>query len=1156
MIKNLFAKDIERNIEGVIKADEISDEIIQQEVEEYIITAELEQKLSKFFSIYKQNLDGELKDSGVWISGFFGSGKSHLLKVLSYILSGKEINGEKIGRKLLEKIEDFELKHNIEQALSIPCDTILFNIDQQADALNIKNKQLLEVFVKVFNKHRKYYHKVGYIAQLEKDLNKLGIFERFKDELHKLTNDSWENIREIVWFEMENFAKAMSKAKNISIDEAKKLIERYENNYHVSIEDFVEDVNEYLKTKPKNYRLHFMVDEVGQYIGNNSDLMLNLQTLIETLSTKTNGRVWLTVTSQDELEELIGIQNNHKKQDFSKILERFSIKLNLTSANANEVIQKRLLLKNSESERELKQIFDKIHNSLGSKIRFNKGAQYKSYIDEQDFAVNYPFIPYQSELLRSSLIGLSNNNAFQGRHQSIGERSMLKIFQEVLLDIKNQKVDTLVSYDKFYDGLNTILRTEIRVGVDRAENNLSDDFAIRVLKALFLVKYVKEFVPTVDNITTLMINNIDEDISLLKQRVQKALNILTEQVYIQKVGDNYEFLSDIEKDIENEIRNMNVEQSEINRELYEWLYDEIIKIPKIRHIESGYDYPFSKKMDDNILKGKENDLSLNILTPFYDIEEDEKIIAKSIASQDVIFKIPYDNEISKDIELYVKTKKFIPQKQSVSLADSERSLLIGKQGANSERKNRTIERLKQLLIDSDIYFNGKKLDMQSTDPRTKVEKALNSAIETIYPNLSMLKRIYKEEDVKNIISNSSDLRPNKELSEPEQECLKYIKRQEYSTMNISNVHEFFRKKPYGWYPQAINAILATLYSMDFIEFKQPGKALDKKESIEALNKTNQHHSTSIVMRKFIDEGVLKKVKQLFSEILPDVKTDGKEKEIYDSAVSQIKKELNKLQNYRQQYGNYPFVNDLDRAIPIYEKASKIPYDNFFEDILNMEDELMDIKEEIIEPLIIEFIESQAINIYETIIKFFNSNSDIIQELSQSDYDVLNDLKNDKKPYSGRKIQSSKEIYDKIKQQFDELLKKERDEAINSIDNYIKRLQDNSDFKNLKQEKGNNQKSAVLSELLRLKNRVTNSSDIYFIRLSKNTAEDLYLKALEKIDEIKIGNNKNAIIVKKVALSQLFPIETTLKNRDDVERFIEKLKENMLKTIEDKKEIIL
>ena len=121
LLKDIFAKDITRYIEGVIKADD--DENIVQEVDEYVITKELEDKLDNFFDQYSSSIipGNAAINIGIWISGFFGSGKSHLLKILSNVLQNREINGNSMGKVFLDKIDsdDFELRANLEKAIKI-----------------------------------------------------------------------------------------------------------------------------------------------------------------------------------------------------------------------------------------------------------------------------------------------------------------------------------------------------------------------------------------------------------------------------------------------------------------------------------------------------------------------------------------------------------------------------------------------------------------------------------------------------------------------------------------------------------------------------------------------------------------------------------------------------------------------------------------------------------------------------------------------------------------------------------------------------------------------------------------------------------------------------------------------------------------------------
>ena len=148
-LSGIFVKPVDRHIEGVIKADDEAS--LRQEVEEYVLTNEVAKRLNAFLDAYNK-YEGA---NGVWISGFFGSGKSHLLKMLALLLENRPVEGVPTLEAFLRKQEiqdDALLRHDLEQAVAIPSRSILFNIDQKADLISKSHfDALLAVFVKVFD---------------------------------------------------------------------------------------------------------------------------------------------------------------------------------------------------------------------------------------------------------------------------------------------------------------------------------------------------------------------------------------------------------------------------------------------------------------------------------------------------------------------------------------------------------------------------------------------------------------------------------------------------------------------------------------------------------------------------------------------------------------------------------------------------------------------------------------------------------------------------------------------------------------------------------------------------------------------------------------------------------------------------------------------
>ncbi len=290
-LKDMFLKDIRREITGVIKVGQTDEEIIKQELEEYVVTREIRERLYTFYNNYAKSIDGTTDKMGVWISGFFGSGKSHLLKILSYLLSNKQVKGKKAIDYFEDKIEDPLLFAEMKRIANVKTETILFNIESK-NPINNKNKEdaILRIFVNVFNEHRNLCSEIPGVAAMESQLIKENLYEKFKEEFLKLRGKPWEDRRNAIYFDKEYVTKTLANVFDISIDDAKEYINNKVLNYEITIEKFAKEVKEYVDSKGDNFHLIFLVDEIGQYIGDNTSLMLNLQTVVEDLGRYCMGR--------------------------------------------------------------------------------------------------------------------------------------------------------------------------------------------------------------------------------------------------------------------------------------------------------------------------------------------------------------------------------------------------------------------------------------------------------------------------------------------------------------------------------------------------------------------------------------------------------------------------------------------------------------------------------------------------------------------------------------------------------------------------------------------------------------------------------------------------------------------------------------------------
>ena len=172
-IERMFQEDINRKINGVVKVDQDASDVLVQELNEYVITRELKKHFITFFNNYGDSFQEKTADIGVWISGFFGSGKSHFLKMLSYLLENKEVQGERTVERFRKKFSDdpatFML---IDSATKGRTDTILFNIDIEG-SINKDKTAVLRVFAKMFYNYLGFYGENLKVAKLEQKIKKI-----------------------------------------------------------------------------------------------------------------------------------------------------------------------------------------------------------------------------------------------------------------------------------------------------------------------------------------------------------------------------------------------------------------------------------------------------------------------------------------------------------------------------------------------------------------------------------------------------------------------------------------------------------------------------------------------------------------------------------------------------------------------------------------------------------------------------------------------------------------------------------------------------------------------------------------------------------------------------------------------------------------------
>ena len=1048
-IHELFLKPVDRPIDGVIKADD--DRNLQTELEEYVVTRDVARGLGTFTDRYLT----ELTANGVWISGFFGSGKSHLLKILSLILDGKPLeSGIRPADIVLPKIEDEIVKANLRKATSIPSRSILFNIDQKFDGIGGDHSApILEVFVKVLNDLQGYYGKQGYIARFEHDLDVRGDWVPFKETYLRVNGATWETDREALGTARKAaFAKAYATHFGVAEAEASTLMGQVRKDYRVSIESFAQMVKDYIARQPAGFRLNFFVDEVGQFIGADSKLMLNLQTVAETLGTVCDGRAWVFVTSQADLEGVLGSFRGMAAQDITKIMGRFKTQLTLASADVREVIQKRLLAKHEEEPEVLTDIYDKQKDNLQTLFRFGDNSiALNGWRGSDEFCGFYPFHTYQFDLFQLAIQQLSKHGVFTGKYISVGERSMLAVFQEVAKAVRTEEVGRLATFDLMYDGIAASIRGDMQTAIKMAERQLGEGLPIRILKSLFLLKWVREFKATPRNVAILLIDRPEIDIRAHEKAVLAALAHLESQSYLQRNADIYEFLTDTEKDIEVAIKNTDIDESQVADLLSKVLFADVLRDPKIRYEGNGQDYAYARKLDDALIGRGEADIALNIITTEHpNHTSPTTLAAQNTGKAELLAILPADTGLSEQARLFLKTQKYVHH--NTGTGDESRTAILDlRSQQNSIRRTAMQEMASQFLSRAPLYLNGSRLDtVGEGEARNRFAKACQELITFSFPCLRMVKGLCDESTLSHALLAQDDLLTSgtQALSEAEEEILTYVLRNQDNgaRTSIEEIVRNFGKRPYGWYPMVVLTLVGRLFRMGKIELRA-AELLDARSAFEHLKNSRQHGGIKVRLQEVFDPTKVNALKKFHHDFFDRPNAGNEARSAGQFTAEALAAEARDLTILLDQSNRYTFLDALRPIVAQLTKLGENDYTYLLNHLNEFQDDLLTAKEDIVSP-IKAFMHGPQRVAYDEAISFLREEEANFAEMSPSEVQPLRDLAASPHPYRGNAVPAAKAAVARVRGILADLIKTERDGALAALESHLSRLEAVDDFKAL------------------------------------------------------------------------------------------------------------
>lgn len=896
-IKEIFKKDIFRSINGVIKAEQKDEASIYQELDELVLTKELNGHLDRFFSVYADTVDDPISSDaagkvGVWVSGFFGSGKSHFIKALYYLFANTSV--EMGGKKKTalqffeEKISDAMLAGTVKRVAGKDIDAILFNIDSKADQSRGRDA-ILSVFLKVLNELQGYSPDHPHIAHMERYLDKKNQIDDFKREYRTLTNEQWEDRRVDWQFNQDEIVKSLTMVLGQSEESCHRWIDHAETDFSLTVENFARWVKEYLDAKGPSHRLFFFVDEIGQFIGSDGHLMLSLQTIVENLGVACAGRAWVVVTSQEDIDTVLGSLSNARTNDFSKIQGRFKTRISLSSSNTDEVIQRRLLEKKDDCIAGLKKLYTPNADILKNQLTFTSdtGMTLPSYNNPDEFVSNYPFVPYQFKLIQKVFETIRRAGA-TGLHLSRGERSMLDAFQFAAQQAASKDAGVLVPLYWFYPSIESFLDTAVKRTIDQAgQNKTLHETDISILKALFMIRYIQEVKGNVDNLVTLCIENIDEDRLNLRKKIEQSLLRLEKETLIARSGENYYFLTNEEQDVSREIKNVELGFGDDSRTLSKIIFEDIYRDErKHRYARTGKDFDLLRMCDLQVLGGRvEHDLTISVISVFYDeyplFGPPRCVVESTNDTGCIVIKLPDSDILGKEIQTFLKTDKYIARKNEGN--PEIKRILDEHKAENRNRKGRIIELVKELLGRAEFYINGREWRTESEDQLIVRSKALDYLVDNSFSKMGYIEHpcTNPQGEIQSVLSHDDTAQKVFDMNIPDNNPRAVREVREYISlctlqskqMVAGDIIERFAARPFGWNEWETALILVKLHCLGEVQFIFSGGILERGRVAEVVLRTSNWKKVSIRQRKVVDLAHIEKARRLGQEVFGEMGPD-------------------------------------------------------------------------------------------------------------------------------------------------------------------------------------------------------------------------------------------------------------------------------------------
>ena len=610
-LSEIFETRIEEKIDPVIKVGEVQDEAkLASEIGAYVVTPTIEKYVDEFLEHYTDTFRLQTTEIGAWISGYFGSGKSHLAKILALLAENRTLQGHPASSRFEGRVPPAapcrsSIVRNLGRVDQCATHVLAFNLNTLVDS---KTTPLPRLLLSQYYQSRGYSSNLLYARVIEQEVDQRGKLVALHEEVASRADRPWVDIQKNPGFYSKHLYAAACKVAPdafTSPDEVAQALKNAERgdlyNAQFLVQTILDDLEKREQEAKKPCRMLLVLDESGQWIEDDAGRLAQLQALVEEAAIKGQGKIWIFVTTHEDMGAIY--QNARALQaDMKKIEGRFRYKWSLTTENIELVLEDRIFKKKIAGRDAVTKAYDTAPGVLRGLGELANTSQKLPGCERDRFVTFYPFFPYQVHLIPEIVKSLRSRGG-RGEQLSGSTRTLLAITQDILRAGRRpyltSEVGELVPFDEVYGNLSGEgeVSPDVRRELSRIEEVVPAATALtrRVAEVLYLVREIAYVPRTIDNLARLLVESTSDDLPTLVARIQPELDKLIGAKMVARIGEEYEFLTGERRTFEDEVATIAAQLKQQDREAglaKHFVYDPDKKTNHLRSLLGFETVPF------------------------------------------------------------------------------------------------------------------------------------------------------------------------------------------------------------------------------------------------------------------------------------------------------------------------------------------------------------------------------------------------------------------------------------------------------------------------------------------------------------------------------------------------------------------------------------